>query len=185
MHTDRLKASRRQLSCNRTISSIIVCNKRRIVVAAWLAVSAGTTLGLFYWSLLGTDQSGVLFVMHVCFDLIMKIKDEQTHWQGRCKVLVFLILQAITLAAATKQATVSSVSTLSANVIQQRPRSTVQMPQWVPLPILSDEACVCVCLCVCVCERVCVRVCVRACVRACARARVLSLIHISEPTRLA
>ena len=44
---------------------------------------------------------------------------------------------------------------------------------------------VCVCVCVCVCVRVCVRACVcaYACVHACVCVCVLSLIHISEPTR--
>ena len=41
----------------------------------------------------------------------------------------------------------------------------------------------CVCVCVGVCVRACVRACVRVCVCVCVSVCVLSLIHISEPTR--
>ena len=61
------------------------------------------------------------------------------------------------------------------------------------LHVLVCGVCVCVCaracMCVrvrmCVCMCVCVCACARACAHVCAHVCVLSLIHISEPTRRA
>ena len=65
-----------------------------------------------------------------------------------------------------------------------RPRAP--QPSYSVLDYLNNatikmKVCVCVCVCVCLCVCVCVRMCVCVCVCV----RMLSLIHISEPTRLA